>query len=79
MPNDDGGVMAKLAGAKKALSSAESFTKSTGDTGVFTPKPSYSQARKARPSSGIVQEAGSAGEGIKAKMESEDAARKSIQ
>jgi hypothetical protein len=81
MPNDDGGVAAKLAGAKKALQAADTSNVSTRSGQPFGP--SYTQARAARkePKSdtGILQEASSTGAGIKSRMEMEDAARKSIQ
>lgn len=93
MANDP--VADALAGAKKTLANAYKFTQSVEGQPVsqnFAPpvvkKPDipqahehanapYSLARQQRP--GISDEARSAGEGIKARMEMEDAARKSLQ
>lgn len=75
----DGGVASMLAGAKKDLSNAQSFTKSAeghGGPGMFHQHASapYSAARQARksgpaPSEGIKGEAESAAAGIKARAE----------
>lgn len=71
---DDGGVAAKLASASAALKGANDFTHSVtgGKPSAFAPKPpSYTAARTARKSggssSGLSDEAKSAGEGLAAK------------
>lgn len=75
-----------LKSAKKTLDSANKFTHSiTGDentvpkSGNEFSNAAYHVATKARKNSGIVGEAQSAGEGIKARMETEAAAKKSLQ
>lgn len=76
-----------LTGAKTALANAEKFSSSAGDSGhMFAPKHEYSNAsygaaRSARKSAFADrnQEAKSLGEGLHARMESEAAAKKSIQ
>lgn len=78
MPND-GGVSVKLAGAKKALAAANSSNVVTRNGNPFGNAP-YSMVRQApKPETGLAQEAKSAGEGIKARIETEAAARKSIE
>lgn len=86
MPNDDGGVAAKLASAKSTLDSVNNSNVSAKQSS-FAPKhefahASYSMAKSAGKSgsdSGIASEAHSAGEGIKSRMENEAAAKASIQ
>ena len=80
----DGGVTAALASAKKTLNDvAHSNINTTGGHAW-----SYRAARAARasspsapsaPASGLKAEAESAGKGIKSRMETEDAARKSLE
>jgi hypothetical protein len=79
VPND-GGVSEKLVGAKKALAAANNSNVATRSGNPFS-SASYSMVRQPqpRPQSSLADEAKSAGEGIKARMESEAAARKSIQ
>lgn len=72
-----------LAGAKAAVSHAEDKFPTTGASAVVTPvapaaKNEYSHAPYSlvkKPGEGIVEEAKSAGEGIKARMEMERKAR----
>jgi len=85
----DGGVAAALASAKKTLKGVAHSNIDTGGQHAWTPakKPAaapvksdlsnvpYSAARK----SGLAGEAQDAGEGIKHRMETEDAARKSLE
>jgi hypothetical protein len=85
---DDGGVAAKLAGAKATLDSVNNSNVSAKQS-PFAPKhefsnASYKLAKSAGKSggtsdSGIASEAHSAGEGIKARMENESAAKASLQ
>lgn len=82
-PNTVEGV---LAGAKDTLAKANRFTQSvTGNaTNAFAPKHEfadapYKLARAPKPKTGIEAEAKSAGEGIKARMESEAAQRKALE
>lgn len=85
---DDGGVAAKLAGAKKTLDDVAHSNVSAKQSS-FAPKrqfsdTSYTMAKSAGKSggtsdSGIASEAHSAGEGIKARMENESAAKASLQ
>lgn len=68
-----------LAGAKKALESAKNFTKSVESQAPSVEHAAYPVARAARKSGGLSDEARSAGEGIKARMENEAAAKKSME
>lgn len=86
MANDDGGVAAKLAGAKKTLDDVAHSNVSASQSS-FAPKRQFSDtsykmtksAGKSGSDSGIASEAHSAGEGIKSRMENEAAAKASIQ
>jgi hypothetical protein len=74
MPQDDP-VSKAVAGAKDALANATRFTQSVegNPTSSFAPKkvpaPKIPQAKPDKPSYGLVDEARSAAEGIKAKRE----------
>lgn len=68
-----------LAGAKKALESANKFTQSVEGQAPSSSHADYPVARAVRKSGGLSDEARSAGEGIKARMENEAAAKKSIE
>jgi hypothetical protein len=81
MANDP--VKSALAGAKSTLAKANDFTRSSEgkNPGMFAPKAAPKAAPVPAPApksseTGLSEEAHSAGEGIKARMENENAARK---
>ncbi len=87
MPNDDGGVAAKLAGAKKALEAVNNSNVSPKSSPFapgheFSHAP-YSMVKKPNPApkpveTGITKEASDAGEGVKSRLQQQDAVNKDL-